>query len=211
MNEQGLYELGLEGGSPELLEATLSEFLGGDVRLQRRSDGNWHIFDDGKLFRNSDKNTNFWTHDQLADYSKKQVDDAYAAAKLAWQAKVAAQKLENMETEHEKNTLINALLIEAVKEKGSMERKWLESQGTKFSTQDPDTGSFIINRGEKYWVFNPNPAEIEGKKGVFEEKITELNLPGLLAYFTSYSASQTQWLDAFIKEVTGVTPTAGVK
>ena len=95
--------------------------------------------------------------------------------------------------------------------KGENERAVLEAQGTKFSTADPETGSFIINRGEKYWLWNPNPAEVEGNPGVTEEKLTELSLPGLLDYATSWSADQNAWLDAFIASVTGVTPTAGVQ
>ena len=208
MNEQGLYELGLEGGSPQILEATMSEFLGGDVRLQRRSDGNWHVFDDGNLFRNSDADTNFWTHDQLADYSRDQVDDAYAAAKVAWQAKVANAKLEDVQSEHEKATLINDLIKEAMKIKGDWAKAMLESQGVKFSTANAETGEIIVNSGTNYWVWTPTPEIIDG---IPQAETRQLSLTGILDYGTTLKPDGMEWLDAFIKEITKQTPTAGVQ
>ena len=208
MNEQGLYELGLEGGSPQILEATMSEFLGGDVRLQRRSDGNWHVFDDGNLFRNSDADTNFWTHDQLADYSRNQVDDAYAAAKVAWQAKVANAKLEDVQSEHEKATLINDLIKEAMKIKGDWAKAMLESQGVKFSTANAETGEIIVNSGTNYWVWTPTPEIIDG---IPQAETRQLSLTGILDYGTTLKPDGMEWLDAFIKEITKQTPTAGVQ
>jgi hypothetical protein len=78
-----------------------------------------------------------------------------------------------------------------------MEREVLKSLGTKFSPET-QSGQIIINSGTQYWVWSSEPKEIS--KGVFENAVQEISLPGLLGM--TWSDADQGTLDAFMKSLT---------
>ena len=205
MNEQGLFDISsitldedgnMVGGSPEVLEATMSEFLGHEIRLQKRSDGNWHIFSDGELLLNSEgKNTAYWTQKELGVLARREVDPAYEAALVAYNAKLANLAAEGAVTPSENLTALTSLIEKAMEVQGKIDEKMLENNGVKFSTPNPETNETMFYKDGQFWIWNPVPDVIDG---VSEKEVRLLDAEGMFAYSQTVGASGQAGIEAFL-------------
>jgi hypothetical protein len=156
MNEQGITDI-KTGKGPEILEGTMSEFLGSNIRLQPRSDGNWHVIANGQLLDNTEskKSGTLWTLANLTSASKREADDVYAAAEKADAAAVRTARIKGMVTEQDLHEATKAANIEIIKATGELNKEILKQMGAKFSGTSAE-GSTLIGFNGKVYEHNPH-------------------------------------------------------
>jgi hypothetical protein len=160
MNAQGITDM-ITGKGPEILEGTMSEFLGSSIRLQPRSDGKWHVISNGQLLDNTESKVSgtTWTLTDLTKMTRYRADKNYKSAQDEHAALIANTKAKGVVTQSDVFKATQEANIKRIEKMGELNKEQLKRMGVKFSGTSGD-GSTLISVNGKLYEHNPNRVPI---------------------------------------------------